>query len=224
MFALFFMEKFLNNAVVFTGQLRCIQNNFEHIRKLSQHFNIFFCTSLNGTSELDLLTATKLGKLIFIDKNDECSKEEVKLLSLNEGVKILQWQKLFHAFNILKKDYAFDNIIKLRTDIDFSSCVIEELISHKFTASTIYMYSDICFAGKWNDMYILSKFYSHFTDYYENHQSVTSFDNFVDHDFSAAKFLWLHYPLSIANNVYDVISAPEEKKNKNKKSQTNRLN
>jgi hypothetical protein len=202
----------LNNAIVFTGQLRCIQNNFEHIQELSLHFSLFFCTSFQDSIELDLITAKKLGTLFFIDLDDECNKEEMKLISLTEGVKILQWQKLWYAFNVLKKDYKFDAVIKLRTDIDFSSGVIKELISQQFTPSTIYMYSDIFFAGKWDDMYTLSLFYNRYADYYELYQPVICFDGFVENDFDAAKFLWLHYPLSISDYVYDLICATEDDK------------
>jgi len=144
----------LSNAVVFIGQLRCIQNNFAHIQKLSLHFSIFFCTSSHDANEHDLAIAKQLGKVIFIDLDEECNKEESELLLLREGVKVLQWQKLWHVFNVLKSTYNFDAVIKLRTDIDFSSCVIDEIISQQFTPSTIYMYSDVFFAGKWEDMFI----------------------------------------------------------------------
>jgi hypothetical protein len=192
-------------AVIITGQLRSIDENKKHLDAIALLFDVFICISRDSTKDLGKLENVK--QVFFIDDNAKESEEERRSLSITEGSKLLQWQKLGYAVKKIanyeeQKNFQYDQFIKLRSDLLFTGDFIEDIKNFKANDNTIYMFTDLYFAAKRKEFFILSSFYEYRKLYYNNFLlDSINLTNFYKHDLSSAKFLWLQYESSIFEKI-----------------------
>jgi hypothetical protein len=201
-------------AVIITGQLRSLDENKKYLNEIAIFFDVFICTSKGGSENLEKLENVK--QVFFIDDNVKENEEERSNLSIEEGSKLLQWQKLRYVVKKIENyerenNFQYKQFIKLRTDLLFTDAFIEDIKNFKGNDNTIYMFTDLYFAAKRNEFFVLSSFYEHRELYYNNFllDSVDLTD-FHKHDLAAAKFLWLQYESLIFEKIIFFIKNREE--------------
>lgn len=200
------------NAIIITGLARCLSFNKKDLLRICGLYDVFFVTNKNENTDNSLLK--KMKSVYYIDDNDYTSMMEQHLLSIPEGNKILQWQKLKVGKEIIiayerKKNIKYDTILKLRTDlkinqkIEFPDC----------KENTIYMNSDYYFCAKRDVFFQACDFFDRVSSYYNNFKylPVNTVENILKSDIKCAKFQWLNYPKSSNINKLKVKDLSVEK-------------
>jgi len=196
----------MNDAIIFTGLLRCIQVNLDYISMLKDRFDIYFCVSGSDSSLEELKLAMSVGSVIDLDESQDDLLEQKRLLDLSEGVKLLQWQKLKVAAERIGNLNEYERIFKFRTDIEFNDALISEIINLEIGNNEVFMFSDLAFGCMSKVFITISNFYEGRETYYGKFPMFLDVRSLSKHDHTAAKFHWLYYPLSIEKYVHDYLS------------------
>lgn len=200
----------MKTLVVLTGQLRCIKNFFSWYVKQTVGSDLIVVTDSDQEpllQEYDHL----IYKTYFIDEDEYQKNLMVFLRSIDEGNKLLQWQKLYYSFiEFGLSQGEYDNVIRVRSDIDYSNF---ELIDRRIASGSIYLYTDYIFYFSYDDYKYISEFFLHsLTKYYGNTESlkIDSLDVLKRNDLRAGRFEWLVYPNSLTDyysNFSDLASS-----------------
>lgn len=210
----------MKNAIVITGLLRLLGFNREYFHELSKNNILFFITN-KSESENNKYIPKDNAYIYYVEDYEVESTLQEKYLSLDEGSKILQWQKLDLGVKLLLKKeqelgVKFSHIFKLRTDLDFHNN--HEFIHSNLKENTLYMNSDYYFGGERDVFLKASLFYKSFERYYENyHFNPFLVTNIEECDYDCAKFKWLCFPVIIKkkyNKFEDLAKNEFHKENK----------
>lgn len=192
----------MKDAIIVTGLLRLFGFNREYFHELSKKSTLFFITNKSESENIKFMPKKNTFIYYIEDYAQELSLQE-KYLSLDEGTKILQWQKLDLGLKLLlekEKELGikYNRIFKIRTDLDFHKNY--DLTKLTCKKNTLYMNSDYYFGGE-RDVFIkASSFYEHLQEYYENYNfKPFSMRHIEKCDYDCAKFKWLFFPESIRN-------------------------
>lgn len=208
-------------AVVIPGLLRNAEENEYIFKMLSEETDVFICTSKEHICDVKFMGNYK--KLIYIEDNTFFFDMQKQLLSLPEGKKLLQWQKLHICADLLENyekenGIKYDYILKLRTDLNFNRTFsVKDMINLEIDDKTIYMNSDITFLSTRKVFSKIKGFlYFALSNLYNkpNVFQPLNLMNIEKCDFTAAKFKWLNYPYSLVGNVKNEQELYLEIKNK----------
>lgn len=185
----------MEKAIIITGLPRCLAFNKNEILKLCKKYDVFFIT--NRTLDVESSILANMKSVIYIDDIDYESKLEQHLISIPEGKKILQWQKLKLGKEIIR-DYENKNnvkyklILKLRTDLKFN----DDIEISNCDNNTVYMKSDYYFYAKRDVFFKVCDFFDRVNYYYNNFGYVPIYNtnSIINSDIKCAKFQWLNYP------------------------------
>ncbi|MCK8073697.1 hypothetical protein [Vibrio sp. 1CM23M] len=189
----------MKTLVVLTGQLRCINNFFSWYVKQTVDSDLIVVTDSDQESLLKEYNHL-IYKKYFIDEDEYQKNLMIFLHSIDEGNKLLQWQKLYYSFiECGLTQGKYDNVIRVRSDIDYSSFT---LLDRKITPGSIYMYTDYIFCFSYDDYKYISEFFLHsLTKYYDDAESlkIDSLDILKRNDLRAGRFEWLVYPNTLTD-------------------------
>ena len=187
-------------AVVITGILRCVDESLEWFNTLPANCDLFIVT--DKKSELLISRFNKVADYIIVENSFYHHSLQKYLISIKEGTKILQWQKLTIASAMLK-EYALNNgveydaIYKVRTDV----LGLETIKFQKISDDDFYMCSDLAFASSSSKFSDVSDFFAYGLTKYNKNNEYHSFnlDTLKNSDVKAGRFQWLSYPKRLIN-------------------------
>jgi len=132
------------------------------------------------------------------------------LLKINDGRKLLQWQKLKIGYQLIEKytkqnNIEYENFFKIRSDVLYGDEMLHNL---KIDNNYFYMNTDYCFGAKYKNFSIVSDFFIEAQkNFYNNFKYFNlNLSNLELCDIYAARFFWLKYP-------YEIICRPQPPKN-----------
>jgi len=200
-------------ALIITGRIACLLSQKKILMDLFQNHDVYVITS-NEYKDIDL-SFFHLKSILYIEESTDFKQEQEFLLSLNEGSKLLQWQKLHLAILKIRdielsEGFEYESITKVRTDIIFDA-----KDSNFFPISpcenTFYMNSDFCFSANRKVFMLLSDFYYKcLTFYYGRELPLCVIDKDQKVDLKAGRFNWIR----LANNNPNGSSGIEQSINK----------
>ncbi len=192
-------------AFVITGLLQKVDESIKFLNFLSENYDLFICTTKEHEKYLGMFNDVK--DYFLVEDDIEENTTQKFLLNLKEGFKILQWQKLFIAKNMIIKyeevnDIKYDLIYKIRTDLVFRDNLNFNFDRHLNSSKTLFMNSDYYFGGCSEVMKKVCDFYIFILKNYYNRNNIYqpfNFELIKTSDLAAAKFEWLKYPKQIVS-------------------------
>ncbi|HCE2178904.1 TPA: hypothetical protein NGT44_002462 [Vibrio parahaemolyticus] len=210
-------------AILITGLLRNISAASKWFNALPDNIDVFLVSNRGGAYEES--NSIEVKSSYFIEDDFLQSKMQSDLLELDvdEGVKLLQWQKLWIGMQLIDKycieqSTKYDFVYKFRTDINFDFLDKGSLnLNKKINADQIFMCSDLIFGSTYLNMSSVSKFiWTAMTEYYDRSEAYKSIDYelMFRSDLSAAAFNRFKYPSDFfckAKSIEDIRHMVESK-------------
>ena len=192
-------------AVIISGLLRLSRENEEVLRSISENYDVFVCTDRSHEQFLPHLGKVK--SVRFTDEDAFQAEFERELIARPEGVKLLQWQKLYLAFQDVEKFEAarnqrYDAIFKIRTDFVYNFPF--GLPEPKPGDNILYMQGDLIFGGARESFARVADFiFPAMLIYYGNpYYQKINLRHIKECDLDAARFLHLKWPLHLFRRTW----------------------
>lgn len=187
-------------AILITGLLRMAAENEKTLSAISERHDVFVCTARSHERLLPHLGPVK--SVRFIEDDPFQAKFEQELFAAKEGVKLLQWQKLYAAYEDMTKveqerQRPYERVFKLRTDFTFDFPF--ELPAQAPEPSWIFMQGDLLFGGSRDAFSRIADFiFPAMLEYYRNpnYQKINT-SKIAQCDLDAGRFLHLKWPTKV---------------------------
>lgn len=192
-------------AVIVSGLLRLSRENEAVLRAIGEKYDVFVCTSRQHEPFVPHLGTVK--SVRFVEDDAFQAQFERELMAIPEGVKLLQWQKLYLAYeDVLKAEASqnrrYDAIFKIRTDFLYNFPL--ELPAATSADNILYMQGDLIFGGAREAFSRVADFiFPAMLIYYGNPRYLKiNLRHIKECDLEAARFLHLKWPTSIFQRAW----------------------
>jgi len=188
------------SAIIISGLLRKVEDNSPVFQRLAEQHDIFVCTNRSELIRLPYLGSVR--SIRYVEDDPYHAMQEQVLLSIPEGKKLFQWQKLSLAFSdIVKVEHergkVYDHIYKLRTDL----CLDESLTfpADPTDHDILFMQGDLVFGGHRQAFARVADFFfpAMLAYFGNNTYQKIHVDKLDACDFDAGKFYQLKWPATL---------------------------